>query len=781
MRHQSRVVMLPVALILAALAAFTLTSPVFAENQPPQPETAPTEVVYISPEEEAAPESVEEIPFEETPAELSGQTEPNGDIAPLVDETSGEALAGGDPWFKVGTTTYYFKFPTFCGSTPNCTESTTPIQAAVDYLRDHSLTPSDGIIHVEAGIYTDDVLVYGDTYPILSNLKGFIAPVVDYLPSATINGGGFYVRSCKSGFTISGFSINSPAKIEGIVLNSCAGTVKLEDLQVTNINGSAIYVGTNGAIIVNRVKSENNAGAGASLNGNTQNITITNSSFDHNSSTYVHLAGLMVSINGSVTLNGVSASRNHGNPGGLEISSTSGTITIKNSFFNKNSAGPGFHYYGETSKFSLTNVYASGNQTGLDISTAADILLSGVHADSNTNYSATLDTCTVSGGICTKTGTGKVTIGDSTFDNNGQRCRSGNHFTWCGITDQLSASGNNLSISACRHLEQSSHRLFPLLSLVIITNSIFNDNDSTDWVNHHSKGAITLTKVKANANPHSYGAYLDTGSYGTAPVSVLGIAAGDNEFNSNNPTGLWIYSGGKIIGNYVNAVGNLDNGATLSNAVGPGSVDIKEGQFGNSDLSNGGVGLSIYTRGSVTIANSNAENNGLEGLHLHQISISPLPVKISNGIFYSNGAAGINIDSVGSITLADLSISTSGEWGAHLTTTHAAANLTLKNIYISNSGQSTASAGLWISTLGTVNLTTVNVNHSTEDGAHIYNNSSLAPKNVTITNGNFNNNTGDGLEISSKGAITLKNVNAYWNSTGYGGYLDNKRGILELP
>lgn len=723
MNHKRRVAMLPIALIFAALAVFASTSPAFAEDQPPQPETTPTEVVSVSPEEEVAPDVVEEIPVEVTTEELSLSTDPGEEAASTAEEPIELALSRGDPWFKVGTTTYSFKFPGTCGSTPNCTESTTPIQAAVDYLRVHSLTPSDGIIHVESGIYTDDVVVYGDTYPILSNLRGFVAPVVNYLPSATINGGGFYIRSCKLGFTISGFSINSPANADGIVLNSCAGTVKLEDLQVTNINGTAIYVGTNGAITVNRVKSESNAGSGASLNGNTQSITVANSSFDHNSSTYVHLAGLMISSEGPISLNGVSASRNHGNPGGLEISSTSGAITIKNSFFNNNSAGPGFHYYGENSKLSLTDVYAISNLTGLDLSSSADILLSGVHANSNTSFAATLDTCSVAGGVCTEIGTGKVTIINSSFDNNGPTV-AGLEITTRGaiILTNVSASGNNLNAANTAKGAIIRTDYSPLVSPVTIASSQFNQNDA-GGVEIHTKGTITLNKVKANGNPLGSGALLDNAIVGTPAVNILGTSYGDNEFSQN-----------------------------------------------------GSTGLQVNTKGAVSFSYTTFENNGSDGLNLDQASGSPLPIKISYGKWDHNDGSGITVNSTGGITLSNLSISTSGEWGVHLITTHAAANVTLNNIYISNSGLSVGSAGLWINTLGTVTLTTVNVNHSSEDGGHIYNDTASPPKNVIITNGNFNNNDGDGLDISTNGAITLKNVNAYWNS-GYGARLDNDSGI----
>ena len=101
-----------------------------------------------------------------------------------------------------------------------------------------------------------------------------------------------------------------------------------------------------GAINVKQVKSSGNRSSNYFNNtAGTGNITITQSAFDNNnpasSGYYAH--GLQLYSNGTITLDGVSASNNNGS-GALILQG--GALTIKNSVFNNNYATPDYFYAG---------------------------------------------------------------------------------------------------------------------------------------------------------------------------------------------------------------------------------------------------------------------------------------------------------------------------------------------------------------------------------------------------------------------------------------------------
>ncbi len=118
MNRQHSFLFLPLFIALSLLAAFVLTTPVFAQDETPPTEPAPEE----TPVEEAAP-------LGETLAEAGVEVvDESGEAIPLA----AEALTAGDPWFKVGTTVYTFLYTGGdCTGIPNCTITATPLQDAV--------------------------------------------------------------------------------------------------------------------------------------------------------------------------------------------------------------------------------------------------------------------------------------------------------------------------------------------------------------------------------------------------------------------------------------------------------------------------------------------------------------------------------------------------------------------------------------------------------------------------------------------------------------------------
>ncbi len=290
-----------------------------------------------------------------------------------------------------------------------------------------------------------------------------------------------------------------------------------------------------------------NPDGGALINNTagTAGVTVTNSSFDYNGSdTTDHVAGLTIATKGAVSIDGITASHNTGAEPGVFLRQ-SGAVTIKNSVFNING---GFGVTNEwsisgiapTAAISLTNVYASSNQAGMDLYTKGNITLTGVHADNNFGgQGASLMTCYENTtGACTWLGTGAVTIKDSSFNGNApfvaglwMQTRGAVSITNTTVDGNTDPVANPFGAILDSHYSQ-------LASAVTITNSSFSNNDNTG-LQVQTKGVITLTKVKANGNLAGYGAELiNTSDAVPSTVTVTGSATSDNQFNENGLTGL---------------------------------------------------------------------------------------------------------------------------------------------------------------------------------------------------------------------------------------------------
>ena len=216
MNKQRSALVIPLVFALALLAVFVLSTPVFAQDEVPPPDAAPTEVITeAAPTPEVAPTEPppEIIPTEalvvETavpevtptgvaPADLSSEvakepvedaggaptvvTEP-ADLAPVLDAVAdagltlvdgsgepftlatsdaAEVLVLPDPWFMVGTVKHSY----------------TNIMDAVNAVAG-GLIPSDGFIHVDAGdLYDQGVTINGSNI-YLAKLKGITGPVIN--------------------------------------------------------------------------------------------------------------------------------------------------------------------------------------------------------------------------------------------------------------------------------------------------------------------------------------------------------------------------------------------------------------------------------------------------------------------------------------------------------------------------------------------------------------------------------------------------------------------------
>ena len=222
---------LPLCMVIALLAAFLFVSPAFAQDEVP-PEVVPTEAApaEVLPTEaapvevlptEAAP--AEELPFEPAPVEEAPAAEPSlaealdaadvvladssGEPVSLAARSTGMLTLEGDPYFTVGSTTFRWLRTGgtgSCSGVPNCLYSDTPIQAALDFMEDNNLTPTDRKLYIQADIYTEDVDVNGS----LNGVKGLLEIVGLSSPENVVINGQLLIHNFLSGFSVSNLKSN---------------------------------------------------------------------------------------------------------------------------------------------------------------------------------------------------------------------------------------------------------------------------------------------------------------------------------------------------------------------------------------------------------------------------------------------------------------------------------------------------------------------------------------------------------------------------------------------
>lgn len=792
--NKNRIIfILPLIAVLALLAAFVFTAPVYAQDEVP-PEEVPTEEV---PAEELAPVLEE--------AAESGVTlvDETGEPLALPSEEAVESLAGGDPWYKVGATTYRFLtgvFPNTCANLfpgdLNCQESATPIYAALTYIRTDTGLPSDGKIYVEAGSYPDSLYVDAVTYPVYAGFKGFIGTVVDGLPATILTAGRIRVRNCTSGFTVTGFEINANSTMGGIIVHDCVGTITLQDVDVNNSNasGNGIQIlNHNGAVIINRARVDGNAGGGAIIDNRlgTAGVTITNSSFNNNVSDAVdYVGGLSIATRGSVSLTGVTAYGNTGGQPGLFIHQ-SGALSIKNSVFSNN-AGYGItNNYAlaltiPTANITLTNVVMNDNTIGNQFYTKGAVSFTGVTANGN-DARTFIETCNQVGGVCDWAGSGTVTIKNSNFDGN-----SGNSYGLSVVArgaitlTNVSASNNTDAVSnpGGAYLDNGYSQL---AVPVKVTTGWFDSNEH-NGLTIYSKGVVTLSKISASNNTGSgYGVYV-LNSLGTTPgVSISGASTAYNQFNHNGVDGIYIYSDGAISVKYSNFIENLDDGATLYNDH-PGStggISITNSNF----IENGDANIYAYSYGPIKLSaiEANQSPTGVGARLVNTGSSSSPGVTIANANFWDNFSTGLYVESKGNIILTNTAAwdnnGAGGVDGAYLNNSTGTGYIKVTNpkstdLDMYAGFNNNHDRGLNMFTNGTITLTNVNMIGNWEQG--MYAGLSVYPAAVTMTNCRVDENLNAGIVISTTGPVVISGGHAN-NNLGYGLRVNNSYADDALP
>ncbi len=552
--------------------------------------------------------------------------------------------------------------------------------------------------------------------------------------------------------------------------NDDAGAVGNVTLSGTNFLTYNYYdglnVASNGAILINNLTASNNGTPtgyyGATLTNNftsaVQNVTLTGTNvFNSNKS-----GGLLVYSNGVITLNNVTAVYNGAGGGGngAYLDNTSST------------SGAGVTLTG-------TNVFSNNQASGLYITSKGAISTNNLTASSNANgYGAVLNNCYDLGSGCTSAPKAVSLSGVNSFAYNyygGLEIYSMGAVTVNSIT----AYYNGMSGGTYGYGLYIDNDAAGAVGNVTLSGTNSLTYNYFDGLNVQSKGAISLNSVTASNNgvpTNFYGAFLNNSSATTAKNVSL---TGTNVFNSNKSGGLRVVSLGAITSSLALTAsfnnGN-DGGINLYNAGASTAQPVTLSGI-VSVPSNHGAGLTVSSKGAITVSNLTATSNGFSlggsGAWLDNTfgSVPSVVTLLGTNLTQYNLGEGLHIDATGAISINNLTSSSNGSLafpgsGADLS------NWVLGTGAVTFTGVNTFeynyTSGLEVQSTGAISLNSVTASSNANGKGVWLSNITSAQPNITLSGTNtFYGNNQTGLLISTYGTVTLNNLTA--TSNGYSG------------
>jgi len=758
--------------------AVTEESPISEETSPEMPvETATpppaTEETTATPEapmmEEEPPldaptDTVEQVVSDLAEAGLA-LGDADGNPMPLASEETEQAILIPDPWYVSGRITYRFvgDCTDYLG-VPNtvCTEITTgnPIQSAIDDMLANNRLPNDRLIHVEKGDFTGNV-VLDATAPganILGGLRGIVGngiENVDPQDNSTVTGT-FSFSGLREGFTLKGFIIAPTSGSTAVLFDGNVGTITLMDLWVTNTAGDGIkVVNHSGNVNVTRVSAKGNNGEGLWIDNTVRSspVTIIDSEVDGNGNSGATPDGAALTIRstGSVTLNGVSASKNLATGASIQ---TSSSVAVRNSVFSQNTHPAAGHGAGlvftpdSNGPVVLDNLTVHDNEeTGISVAThGATVVASNLLVQDN-GAGMLIDTCAFNGTACDTRGTGHVTLTNLFV--------TGNNGAGIDVIARGNITLNNIMSDSNGYGAHLSNINSPAPANVTVNNSTFSYNGGAG-LEVDTRGTVMLYATEAYNNTGA-GTDIDN-STGKATVTIKPANGLFARFNANGGTGVLIRSSGTV---YLLNLEVNDNDA--------GGVDVRNdfaGLASGVTLSNvsavnntGGLGINVITMGNIGLALITASGNSGGASLDNAAAIKALGVSIIRSLFYNNGGTGLNVLTKGAITLntvdATFNVGANSS-GAVLDNTAGTQGVNILASYGRNYFDQNDHTGLWIKTNGKISITKISASDNNTFGARVIANTGSANNSFYMIDATIYDNLGPGLEVQNRGSILIR-------------------------
>jgi hypothetical protein len=350
----------------------------------------------------------------------------------------------------------------------------------------------------------------------------------------------------------------------------------------------------------------------------------------------------------SVSLTGVNTFIGNGGDG-MDINAT-GAISVSSAVVSGNGKEGLFLGNANGSFVGVANVTFSGitstnnGYEGVDVDTHGTLTASNLAISGNdTLHSlgvAGLRIQSSDGGATTITGTNNIS---NNYDDNVSIAVLGSV-----SLNNLTASGSATGVGANIQNGSSS-----LAATVKLTGTNVFSNDHNDGLRIAANGKVTLNSVTADGSAVGYGLNLSNlGPMGPQNVALTGV----NQFNGNDLGGLRISSYGAISAANVTASGNTNNwGAYFSNDYPStvGGVTLSGTNVFNNNTGAGAAGLSIYSKGTISLNNVTADGNAGQGAFLQNDDNGTSGITLTGLNWFSgNGTSGLETHSAGNLSLS---------------------------------------------------------------------------------------------------------------------------------
>jgi len=494
----------------------------------------------------------------------------------------------------------------------------------------------------------------------------------------------------------------------------------------SNNDSTGIIIIARGAVTLANVDANVNGSDGATIdiiNALNYDLKITNSHFDGNESGG---SGLIITSSGNINLSGGSASGNDEHGAALDNQladpAVIKTVSISNFKFNDNINGYGLDIK-SNGMVSLTGVESNHNYgNGTTISNASksnpDVKITNSHFNNNLNNGSGI-TVTTNGNIILNTGSACVNAANGGTLNNQEAGKPNKksitliNFLFnqniagygldakatgsISLTNVQGIQNGTYGISLDNNYQDISDPMLPWIPGMGVTvkNVTTSGNIDGNGLEVNTKGTVLLDLITANGNTKGDGVKITSTPFiaGTKSVTINRTSA-----NNSNNSGVEVICDGLILINGLSANNNLTFGASLDNhsqAINSGVTILATLGLNSFNLNQNGDGLSIISRGQVSLvsvtANGNTGGNGIfinnqncsgDGCPVSNVILNKITTKDNSGngvIIEDTNAASVSISGL-------ISLSNDGS-GVRIVSQNSLAKISLINsMFMANLG-----------------------------------------------------------------------------------------------
>ncbi|MDK2979661.1 MAG: hypothetical protein PWQ55_8 [Chloroflexota bacterium] len=527
-----------------------------------------------------------------------------------------------------------------------------------------------------------------------------------------------------------GIDVDACQEEEGVCAGN--GTLKISDVRADENGGVGIQAHAFGLINVAKAEANRNGDKGIRLNnqfsGANASIILANLTTNENNDT-----GIMVNTNGSVTMRELQAENNNKTWGYMNVGDA------VSEYYNFNQGADHWGFDANAGEELTIWLFPSDNP-GLNVNGfAGTIALYDSEGNSITGFSVVND----------GDGTGIVWTPSETG------------FYYVGITENNESDGfyrlsiNNPTFTDTQYFFVDGMSIDAGQNVTMTGSNYSNfNNNSLTGLYVITPGNINLRSIQANSNGTegaSLNNFMDIGSGNPAGYGKINVAGRNDAersmFNGNGWQGLNIRSANAVSLLYLNAYANGMEGIRMGDVESEDeNAEYIGGKVTGKNLylyGNGGDGMSINAKETISLNSIFANSNGGDGAHLRTKYGEGDILINGNNYFWGNGGNGLYGWSHSNARVSGIDARSNGNYGIFMIAEFG--QLSLDKATVQDSGNT----GILVAGLESVKVSKVtsfaNGIDSDGDGIFIY----AAENTITSLNSStFMGNGGNGIEVN---------------------------------